>query len=68
MDIPIVELESMPQDELRALNMVEVAKRFAFLHEPHPISIESEILGNVVRVTVSQPCPRIIDYLTGKVL
>lgn len=70
MDIPIVELESMPRDELRSINMDAVQQRFARLLEDRPITLTSEILPdmNTLRVTVSVPKVRFIDYMTGKIV
>ncbi len=70
MDIPIVELEDMPLDEIRALNMPAVQKRFAILYESRAIALKSEITedGNAIRITATVPKVKIIDYLTGKIL
>lgn len=69
MDISIVELESMPQDEFRALNIPDEAiHRIVKLANPSAIEIKSEVVGDYVRITVTDRATQFLDLQTGRML
>lgn len=67
-DFPIVVSEAVPEGAIRVIDMAKVRESIGIVDEPRPVTISSQLEGDVLRVTVSQRALRFIDLKTGRIL